>query len=610
MRVFLASGGLARRVYLATTLLITVGTVLFGWAYTEQRRQLYTEREVARLTEIAARIEQRLGSAAFPRAVEQALAADPEVADRGLFLYKLYQPVLEEVVAGYPGVSAGIYCRELHRVVAIVPDIGIDRLDPQRFAPDIWRIYDTGRVEVAYIRAVAWGGKPALAVQYPIYHSGRLIGHTWANVRLSDFEQGVGSTVVNVLLVVAAVWLAGMAIVSFAFGRLVGASRRLAAQIYREDDAPAAIGDFPELRPVLDTVRAWQEKCRGEADKLRRLIEVCPISITVFDKEGRVEAVSRESRDKYPEQAQGELIGMPLRRMAELRGYPYEETPAYQALRGRTVVNQRMTFGGREWLAGAVPLRAAPEGEVEGAVVVMQDITEYEQLKAEVNKLDRARLVSAMAAGVAHEIRNPLTVIKGYLQLFRQKAGEGGREQYQLVLDELDRVEAIISDFLSLAQNKATEKRRQSLNEIVRQVYPLLYADAVSRGVEIRLRLDDSLPDLDLDDKEIKQLILNLARNSIEAIDGGGYVWLVTERRGGAGCLAIADDGCGIPGDQLGKIFDPFYTTKEGGTGLGLAVSASIAHRHGARIIVESQPGLGTTIAICFPRGVEADGGK
>lgn len=221
------------------------------------------------------------------------------------------------------------------------------------------------------------------------------------------------------------------------------------------------------------------------------------------------------------------------------------------------------------------------------------------QAETEVARLERLSLVGQMAASIGHEVRNPLTTVKGYLQLFaRRKGNADNAHQLQLMLDELDRANAIISEFLSLSSNKAVQKRACSLNHIVEALFPLIQSDALLRD-QYALLDQRPLPEIFVDEKEIRQLILNITRNGLEAMEKGGRLTIRTYEDGEAVVLEIVDQGKGIESTVLDKLGTPFVTTKETGTGLGLAISYSIAHRQGASIVFHSSPG-GTTCSIHF----------
>jgi len=166
------------------------------------------------------------------------------------------------------------------------------------------------------------------------------------------------------------------------------------------------------------------------------------------------------------------------------------------------------------------------------------------------------------------------------------------------MIGELDRANAIITEFLSLARNKAADLKERDLNSIIESLFPLIQADALIAEKNIEKDLVE-LPVLLLDEKEIRQLILNLVRNGLEAMAAGGKLTIRTALIGEEAVLAIQDEGAGIEGEVLDKIGAPFFTTKDTGTGLGLAVCYSIANRHKAEINVETSP-AGTTFYVRF----------
>ena len=221
--------------------------------------------------------------------------------------------------------------------------------------------------------------------------------------------------------------------------------------------------------------------------------------------------------------------------------------------------------------------------------------------QSNLRRLARLDLIGQMAAGFAHEIRNPLTVVKGYLQFLRPKVTVPMQEQFDLLLNELGRVEIIINDFLSVARGKFTKMSPRDLNSILNDVLPLLSTDAMKQGIDINLQLEENLPALLLSEAEIKQMVLNLARNGIEAMKSHGVLSISTKKINNEVILSIGDTGGGISEEVRGKIFDPFFTTKGNGTGLGLAVCSSIVGGHSATMEVQSAEGQGTTFIIRFP---------
>jgi len=239
------------------------------------------------------------------------------------------------------------------------------------------------------------------------------------------------------------------------------------------------------------------------------------------------------------------------------------------------------------------------DGSVDSVLCTIRDISELTLLKQELTRLDQLNLVGEMAASIGHEVRNPMTTVRGFLQLFSRKPEFANyKEHFTLLIDELDRANGIISEFLSLAKNKPVKLEQRNLNDIVNALAPLIRSNATISDKYLKLDLHP-IPDLSLDDHEIRQLILNLARNGLEAMAPGTTITIRTFIENTSVVMAIEDQGAGISPDLIKKLGTPFFTTKEAGTGLGLAICYSIAGRHKASIKVSTSPS-GTTFFIKF----------
>jgi len=232
----------------------------------------------------------------------------------------------------------------------------------------------------------------------------------------------------------------------------------------------------------------------------------------------------------------------------------------------------------------------------------LNDITEQKQLESEMVRLDCLHLVGELAASIGHEVRNPMTTVRGLLQLLgAQEEHSRNKKYFDLIIEEIDRANSMISEMLFLAKDRVVELKEQSLNKILETMLPLIRADAVKTGCTVKVELNQ-IPELFLDEKEIRQVILNLARNGFEAMSSGGQLTIRTFTEDSEVVLSVQDVGKGIAADALEKIGKPFFTTKEKGTGLGLAVCYSIANRYNATIKVETGSG-GTTFFIRFKPG-------
>jgi|GEM_PF-911560 len=223
-----------------------------------------------------------------------------------------------------------------------------------------------------------------------------------------------------------------------------------------------------------------------------------------------------------------------------------------------------------------------------GASTIVRDVTAQNKLEKEMTRMDQMNLVGEMAASIGHEVRNPMTTVRGFLQLLGENTSTAKYSDYiPLMISELDRANQIITEFLSISRTKVTEAARHNLNDIINSILPLVQVDAIRSDKRVMTELD-VIPDLILDDKEMRQIILNLARNGFEAMSKGGCLTIRTRFMDNKVILIIRDEGTGIKPEIMDRIGTPFLTTKETGTGLGLAVCYGIAARHNATITIES----------------------
>jgi two-component system sporulation sensor kinase C len=239
------------------------------------------------------------------------------------------------------------------------------------------------------------------------------------------------------------------------------------------------------------------------------------------------------------------------------------------------------------------------DSQISGLLGVIIDITVQNQFQKEMARVERLNLVGEMAAGIAHEIRNPITTVKGFLQLYKIKSNAKTLGNHvDLMIEELDRANNIITEYLSLVKNKRLNLTFQNLNDIILSIAPLIETDAIISDKNLKLLLND-VPDALFDEAQMRQLLLNLSRNGLEAMEGGGTLTISSYLKDNNIVLEIKDQGKGIAPEIQEKIGNPFVTDKENGTGLGLAVCYSIATRHNASISYNTGP-EGTTFYILF----------
>lgn len=279
-------------------------------------------------------------------------------------------------------------------------------------------------------------------------------------------------------------------------------------------------------------------------------------------------------------------------------------------------------------------LYAAPlDGEATGSsglALILHDATETRQKTFEAIESERVQALTLLAASVAHEIGNPLNALHIHLQLMERELKKAGREpraegreskaagpgpgsrsatpdlrrleQYlDVAKGEINRLDYIITQFLQAIRPVAPQLKPASLNEVVEKTLDLLQPELGNRGLNVKTKLARRLPAAPLDATQMQQVLVNLVKNAMQAMTRGGTLTLQTGEGADGVWVSVADTGGGIPEEQINRIFEPFYTTKKRGTGLGLMIVQRIVRAHGGRIELESHPGRGTTFRVWLP---------
>lgn len=357
---------------------------------------------------------------------------------------------------------------------------------------------------------------------------------------------------------------------------------------------------------VLETkCQALQESLDDLEESRNRyaaLYDFAPVGYVTFDHKGCIQEINLTGASLIGLE-RSQLIGMPMFTIVAKSDLKLFLDHLRRCKRTDEKVITELSLATNYGAPVQVQLLSVPHKSADGFSsfykTVITDISERKRFEKELARLDRLNLVGEMAAGIGHEVRNPMTTVRGFLQLYRKKDSFiQYKEIFDLMIDELDRANSIITEFLSLAKNKVVNLTLQDLNTILTNLSPLIQADAIQFDKYINLQLEE-IPELPLDEKEIRQLILNLVRNGLEAMSSGGNLAIRTYIEGQEMVLSVQDQGKGIEPDILEKIGTPFFTTKDSGTGLGLAVCYGIAARHNAVINIKTSP-KGTTFLVMF----------
>jgi len=345
---------------------------------------------------------------------------------------------------------------------------------------------------------------------------------------------------------------------------------------------------------TLDRMKSYTEN----------VVESMADGVISIDREGKIVTLNRQAAEilgagrerlegKTITSVLGEGIGRILGSMEGQSPVRDREMDIHQDKNGRIPLS-----------LSAAPLRDE-KGEEMGSVLLIKDLREIRDLQEKVHRSERLASLGRLAAGVAHEIRNPLSSIKGFAQYFVKRFSGHDEEQgyASVMVKEVDRLNRVITDLLDFAGSKEPRREPQSLETIADQALKLLTPDLEIRKVAVLKEYEPNLPAVSVDRDRISQVFINLLLNALESMEPGGEIRIGLRRCGPPPAVeaSVADTGTGIPEGDLEKVFEPFFSRKRKGTGLGLAIAHQIVESHRGDIRVESRPGKGTVFRMRLP---------
>ncbi|MBC8418750.1 MAG: PAS domain-containing protein [Desulfobacterales bacterium] len=355
------------------------------------------------------------------------------------------------------------------------------------------------------------------------------------------------------------------------------------------------------LAQAYRTTRTSLSRVKAFSD---HLVHNMPIGLLAIDTDERI-ASFNQTAESVLELSSVTAIG---KRPTEILPLPLS-TFYVQLKTGQGLIDKELdcpVSGGRTIPLEVVGTVLEDEDSVSmGWVILFRDLTEIRYLKKEIARSQRLASIGRLAAGVAHEIRNPLSSIKGFATYFKERYREIPEDQKtaEIMIQEVERLNRVIGQLLEFARPMSIQKRPVSLSDEISASLKMVEGDAQGKGININFKRDPGKGDVWIDPDRIKQVLLNLYLNAIEAMGSGGTlsVELVQDDASGRLQIRVSDTGTGIKDEDLPHLFDPYFTTKPSGTGLGLAIVHNIIESHGGEVSVESRYGEGTTVTIRLP---------
>jgi signal transduction histidine kinase len=579
---------LHKKTYILVTVVTTLAFLFAGYFHAQYiKDKVYAEKERT-LIKIVMMLAEQLPKPYQEILLEEGAAAYSEEEKRKV-LRKRLQPIIDQIEQQFPGylIKYGDY----NYVIAAPAQFPLVATTRVGRAPYIQKTMVTS------INAYSptWRAS-SMSVAFPLTVKGAVYGHAEASVKLAEVEEAYCNAWRDSTIVFLAIWLASMLLLRQLFKFIEMKLAILSEQIENQNDTREGLRDFPQLEPVLDTVIRLREKLKKQSDLREKILESISDCFFLLDRDMHFEYLNPGAVQYFKKDLTGKSIW-------EERGTP---SPFYENFNQAALEHEPVSFEAFDPLAGSwVDVAAYPLNE--GLAVFFIVIDQKRELQKQLARLEELNIVSKLAASISHEVRNPLTSVRGFLQLLGRKPDtQHYRAYFELMIEELDRANTIIEEFLSTVRQSGEDKELISLNAILTKLQPILEADALKNDQQIELVLE-SIPDISVSRRKIKQMILNFVRNAFEAMEKKGVLIIKTFQENGCVVLAIQDTGQGIPPEILAHIGKPFLTTKDQGTGLGLAVCYNIAAEHDAAIHVETGPG-GTTFLIRFPVPAELSG--
>ena len=577
--------------------MVTIPTVTMSYVVEiEGRAALIAEKE-KKLAAVTRLLDDALGdgfseSDSLPRQ-QHILALNRELSEKA-----------ERIARAFPGIGVGYYHRQLDAIITYAPHA--------QFKDNIGTTINAdhpGREVMASREPQVYSGKQVrghiLNSMIPIVRHNQVQGYIWANELSEEISLQARHMDLSILSVLTVGLLLSLVLI-------ILASRRFSASIdiITQGLDKLALGNHTSL-PVLPgemgkishSVNTLAETLRETQTLNDLIIENAADGVIAVDKQGCVTTMNpaAEQITGYPSH---ELLGKPYSNIFVDTGF---YSPVLETLQqGTGHVALEISFPARERtieLSVTTSQIHNAQGELIGALVIFSDLTARKESQRRQAQTERLATLGELMAGVAHEVRNPLTAIRGYAQILKLQDAEPVHQHYlAVILKEIDSINSVIQQLLDFSRPRERHQQSVSLNQLIGECLVLIQTTGLQARIHFTTELDASLGNIKADGELLKQVMLNILINAVQAITTCGNITIRTrvwDQKHQA--IVVEDDGCGIAPEHLTKIFDPFFTTKASGTGLGLALSQRIINAHQGDIRLTSTPGHGTAFTLILP---------
>ncbi|EHX5978117.1 two-component system sensor histidine kinase AtoS [Escherichia coli] len=588
---------LRNQMILMAILMVIVPTLTIGYIVeTEGRSAVLSEKE-KKLSAVVNLLNQALGN-------RYDLYIDLPREERIRALNAELAPNTENITHAFPGIGAGYYNKTLDAIITYAPSALYQNNVGVTIAAD-----HPGREVMRTNTPLVYSGRQVrgdiLNSMIPIERNGEILGYIWANELTEDIRRQAWKMDVRIIIVLTAGLLISLLLI-------VLFSRRLSANIDIITDGlstlaqniPTRLPQLPgEMGQISQSVNNLAQALRETRTLNDLIIENAADGVIAIDRQGDVTTMN-PAAEVITGYQRHELVGQPYSMLFDNTQF---YSPVLDTLEhGTEHVALEISFPGRDRtieLSVTTSRIHNTHGEMIGALVIFSDLTARKETQRRMAQAERLATLGELMAGVAHEVRNPLTAIRGYVQILRQQTSDPIHQEYlSVVLKEIDSINKVIQQLLEFSRPRHSQWQQVSLNALVEETLVLVQTAGVQARVDFISELDNELSPINADRELLKQVLLNILINAVQAISARGKIRIQTwQYSDSQQAISIEDNGCGIDLSLQKKIFDPFFTTKASGTGLGLALSQRIINAHQGDIRVASLPGYGATFTLILP---------
>ncbi|HAH3862130.1 TPA: two-component system sensor histidine kinase AtoS [Escherichia coli] len=588
---------LRNQMILMAILMVIVPTLTIGYIVeTEGRSAVLSEKE-KKLSAVVNLLNQALGN-------RYDLYIDLPREERIRALNAELTPITENITHAFPGIGAGYYNKTLDAIITYAPSALYQNNVGVTIAAD-----HPGREVMRTNTPLVYSGRQVrgdiLNSMIPIERNGEILGYIWANELTEDIRRQAWKMDVRIIIVLTAGLLISLLLI-------VLFSRRLSANIDIITDGlstlaqniPTRLPQLPgEMGQISQSVNNLAQALRETRTLNDLIIENAADGVIAIDRQGDVTTMN-PAAEVITGYQRHELVGQPYSMLFDNTQF---YSPVLDTLEhGTEHVALEISFPGRDRtieLSVTTSRIHNTHGEMIGALVIFSDLTARKETQRRMAQAERLATLGELMAGVAHEVRNPLTAIRGYVQILRQQTRDPIHQEYlSVVLKEIDSINKVIQQLLEFSRPRHSQWQQVNLNALVEETLVLVQTAGVQARVDFISELDNELSPINADRELLKQVLLNILINAVQAISARGKIRIRTwQYSDSQQAISIEDNGSGIDLSLQKKIFDPFFTTKASGTGLGLALSQRIINAHQGDIRVASLPGYGATFTLILP---------